>query len=113
MGHQDSYHTPKQIKIERKGNPRPLRRGPLKKGERRKGVKARLDELISSKKRLEEYARWIVESQERQKKQPVTFFDKWHLKWFDEHLKKHTKLLSAALKDGIIDWALDWWVFKP
>lgn len=121
MGNFDRWSTPKGIKIERKGDPRPLRRGLLKKGERRKGQKARIDELMSSKKTLEKYAQWIQDERQRRIDHPewfierpgVSFFQFHHEKWFDEHVKKHTKLLAAALKDGVIEEVYDWWVWKP
>jgi hypothetical protein len=111
MGTFDKWSTPKQIKIERKGEPRPLRRGPLKKGERRKGQKARLDELLSSKKTLERYAEWITQRQRFGGKSGL--FDNWPFRAFDDQRVKHVKLLAAALKDKIIEDAFDWWVWKP
>ncbi len=48
MGRQDNWTTPKQIKIERAGEPRASHRGPLQKRKRRKGLKARLDEVRSA-----------------------------------------------------------------
>lgn len=106
MGNFDRWKTPKQIKIARKGDPRPLRRG-IKKGERRKGKKARLDELMSHKTRLEFYADQL--SQPRYSR----LFWQSDDRRFNEHRTKYTQLLQSALKDKIIDSAWDWWVWKP
>lgn len=123
MGNFDNWTTPKQIKIERAGDPRPLRRGPLKKHERRKGQKARLDELLSSKKTLERYAGYILDERQRRIDHPewfverpgaaASYFQFHHELWFDQHIKKHTGLLRAAFRDKVIDSAFEWWVFKP
>lgn len=107
MGNQDNWATPKQLKIEREGEPRGTRRGPLKKGERRKGIKARVDELKSSKRTLQTYAGWIMEKQSR-----IGYRFNWD-RHFDEQQKKHRILLDAALKDKVIDSETDWIVEKP
>lgn len=107
MGNLDKWTTPKQIKIEREGEPRGVRRGPLKKGERKKGVKARIDELKSSRRTLQTYAGWMMEKQSR-----IGYRFDWE-RHFDEQQKKHRKLLYAAVKDSIIESETDWLVEKP
>jgi hypothetical protein len=119
MGNQDNWTTPKQIKIERAGESRGLRRGPLKKGERRKGVKARLDLLLSSKKTLLRYAEWILDDRKRREEHPEWYsrgegmWERWHEEYFDKHTKNHARLLADALRDGIIDETKTWIVEKP
>lgn len=118
MGHSDNWTTPKAIKIEREGEPRPLRRGPLKKGERRKGVKARKDELLSSMRALTTYSDYILRDRQTRIEHPEWYrhpnrYDAHWEKSFDSHQRKHAKLLAAAFKDGVIDDAFEWWVFKP
>lgn len=58
MGNFDKWTTPKQIKIERAGDPRPIRRGPMKKGDRKKGRKARTDEVLSALNTWKLYQKW-------------------------------------------------------
>lgn len=107
MGNQDNWTTPKQIKIEREGEPRGTRRGPLKKGDRRKGIKARIDELKSSRRTLQTYAGWMMEKQSR-----IGYRFNWE-RHFDEQQKKHEKLLNAALRDNVIEIVDGWEVEKP
>ena len=121
MGNQDNWTTPKQIKIEREGEPRGVRRGPLKKGERRKGIKARLDLLKSSKRTLQYYADWMLRERQRKQEHPEWYrptpgyirYEPHHERYFDLHQKKHFDLLRQALKDGIIESAAEWFVEKP
>lgn len=118
MENLDRWTTPKQIKIERAGDPRPLRRGPLKKRERRKGSKARRDELLSSKQTLLRYADYIVRDRKTKAEHPEWYrhpnhYDFHWEKHFDEHEKKHFKLIDAAAKDGVIDDPTLWTVIKP
>lgn len=122
MGNDDKWTTPKQIKIERKGDPRPLRRGPLKKGERRKGKKARIDELLSSRKTLQQYAKWILDERQRRidhpewyipRKDHLIAYDPHYEEYFDKHSRKHRDLLAEALTDGVIDSVREWLVGKP
>lgn len=121
MGNLDRWSTPKQIKIERAGEPGPLRRGPLKKGQRRKGIKARLDELKSSKTRLERYAEYMLDEKRRRLEHPEWYtphlgFVAYDPQWgehFDRHEVKHKKLLVAALNDGVITSVAEWLVRRP
>ncbi len=115
MGRQDNWHTPKQLKIERE-KVRPHNRGVLKKGERRKGIKARLDELLAQKRRLLEYAGRIRRARETKKKHPdwyASSFYNWHEKWFDEYTIKQEKLIALAIADKIIENGDEFRVTKP
>lgn len=118
MGNSDKWTTPKQIKIERAGNPRTLKRGILKKGQRKKGVKARFDEILSSKKTLLRYAEWIIRERNQRIKHPewcITeeAFVEHYSEIFDTQEKKYFKLIDAAFDDGIIDDKTLWMVIKP
>lgn len=122
MGNQDNWTTPKALKIERAGEPRGTRRGPLKKGDRRKGIKARKDELLSSQRRIQWYADRLSEEHKRRQEHPELYratkngLVPWYPRW-DEHFnrlqKLHKKLLDAALSDGIISEADSWRVENP
>lgn len=95
----DNWTTPKHLKIERKGEPRGLRRRPMKKKDRRKGPKARMDEIIAMRNRVKTTYNWVQEDKTR----------KWGIgvrnayrEWHAQDLRKLRKLLKKALEDGII-----------
>lgn len=97
MGNLDRWSTPKGIKIERAGNPRPLRRGFIKKSERKKGRKARLDEIVSQWKK---HRFWMdrIEHYEQKDKFDVYWVNR--LKgWSDTHLKQYRKLRASFVAD--------------
>lgn len=111
MGNQDNWTTPKQIKIEREGEPKGHKRGILKKGKRKKGRKARIDEILAEKRDAERYRQWFHDDQKRMKEHPEWYLPKDGLcpyqpeyeKWFSKHKVKLDKLIEQAIKDGIID----------
>lgn len=123
MGNFDKWSTPKQVKIERRGDPRPLHRGPFKKGQRKKGKKARLDELASSKRWLELYTEWILMERQNKIDHPewyrpskyVRAYKPRYEEMFDEQYTKHMILIGKAILDGVITAVegLDWRVKKP
>lgn len=107
------WTTPKQIKIEREGQPHPRNRGILKKGERRKGKKARIDEILSARQHALRYRDWIVAEWKRFKDHPEWYkplpssyrdkrYNPKYDEWFEHANKRLKKLISAALLDGTI-----------
>lgn len=110
MGNQDNWTTPKQIKIERAGEPRGTKRGSLKKGERRKGKKARIDELLSAKRDCELYKKWFFDMKQRQIDHPEWFrptkglrtYNPQYKAWFREKQTKLLNLLGKAIRDEVI-----------
>lgn len=112
MGNQDNWTTPKQLKIERAGEPKGTRRGPLKKGERRKGKKARLDEILSAKNDCLRYSQYVKDDAQRRMEHPEWYtplperslrrYDPEYRKWFEKALSKLKVLLGKAVKDGVI-----------
>jgi len=113
MGNSDKWATPKQIKIERAGEPRGLRRGPIKKGKRKKGKKARIDEILAEKKRCLQYREWMIEDAKRKREHPERYrlrpgssaklYASVYGQWFDKSREKLVLLINEALRDGIID----------
>lgn len=103
MGNSDNWTTPKQIKIEREGEPRGTKRGRLKKGERRKGVKARMDEVKSAYKTWQLYKKWYDESMVRGN--AFGFFGaEWQKENMEKAFSRYSKLREAYIKDhGAID----------
>lgn len=96
----DKWTTPKHIKIEREGEPRGLRRGTLKKKHRRKGKKARMDEIISAQKRVKQYYDWVM----RERTRATGWGDRdIYRKWHAEAVRKLRNLLKLALQDDIIN----------
>lgn len=106
------WRTPKQDKIER-DKPRPRNRGILKKGERRKGVKARIDEIKSAQSRTLRYRDWIVSEWKRFKEHPEWYrplpksyparrYNPHYDEWFDREQKRLSELLLAAIKDRVL-----------
>lgn len=110
MGNDDKWTTPKQIKIEREGEPRGIRRGKLKKGKRKKGKKARIDELLAEKKDAELYRQWFHDDQKRMIEHPEWYlpvrglhvYNPQHEKWFMKHKIRLAALVELAVKDGVI-----------
>lgn len=111
MGNQDNWTTPKQIKIERAGEPRGTRRGPKKKGERHKGKKARLDEILSARTEAQRYSKYVQDDRQRRIDHPEWYgptegrykrYDPEYMKWFEKALGKLKVLLVKAQADGII-----------
>lgn len=111
MGNHDNWTTPKQTKIEREGEPRGVQRGPLKKNQRKKGIKARMDELKSARQTLQTYAQWIRE--ERRRPQNANSYRFHWEQYFDWQQKKYDKLLVNAVRDGILINPDEWKVKKP
>lgn len=113
MGNQDNWTTPKQIKIERAGEPRGTRRGILKKGQRKKGRKARLDEVLAAKKEAERYRQYVHDDEKRRIEHPEWYtpepesrlrrYDPEYKKWFAKAKEKLDKLIEKAIKDGVMD----------
>lgn len=111
MGNQDNWTTPKQIKIERAGEPRQTRRGALKKGERKKGKKARVDEILSALNDCQKYSQYIKDDAQRRIEHPQWYtpfegpgvrYEPAYHKWFETALGKLKSLLAKAVKDGVI-----------
>lgn len=113
MGNQDNWTTPKQLKIEREGEPKGTKRGHLKKGARRKGRKARLDEVLSAKKDAERYRERINDDEKRRREHPEWYtpepernlrrYDPEYRKWFNKSKVKLDALIEKAIKDGVMD----------
>lgn len=97
MGNFDNWTTPKATKIAREGDPRGTRRGVLKKGERRKGPKARLDELKSAHQRLQQQIEWTERAPQSD--------DKWWNQFRESSLKaaqqRFDKIRAAMVRDGV------------
>lgn len=111
MGNQDNWTTPKQIKIEREGEPRGIKRGKLKKGQRRKGKKARLDEVLSAKRDAERYKKYILDDEQRRIDHPEWYrpvegryrrYDPEYKKWFSQSQEKLINLIGRAIRDGFL-----------
>jgi len=87
---------------------RPLRRG-IFKGERPKGRKARLDELLEARKRFFYYLDRVEdgkgESAELAKKnirRVRSCFDRWHEERLEQYRRQYLELLAACERDGLI-----------
>ncbi len=100
-----------RLRLLREGEPRATRRGILKKGERRKGKKARIDEILSLQNQLKRYATRIIAERKRHKEHPELYgplpagLAHWSFgyeKWFDECRKKLDRVLLKAVDDSII-----------
>lgn len=110
MGNFDKWTTPKQIKIERAGEPKGIKRGVLKKGQRRKGKKARIDEILSAKKKAEQYRQWFHDEQKRKREHPEWFkpikglrnYDPHYEEWFNKSNNRLKEIVECAVKDGVI-----------
>lgn len=111
MGNHDKWTTPKQLKVEREGEPRGTRRGNRKKGERRKGKKARIDEILAAKKDAERYRQYIHDDKKRRIAHPEWYrpfekglwrYDPEYQKWFDKAITKLEELVIHAIEDGVI-----------
>lgn len=98
MGNSDNWHTPKQLKIEREGEPRPPRRGPRKKAQRKKGVKARLDEVLSARLSLKRAKDYLARAEVHQG-------ESWWLRNCRENLAReqahYDAVVAKCVKDGI------------
>lgn len=112
MGNQDNWTTPKQLKIEREGEPRGTRRGPLKKGQRKKGRKARLDEVLAAKKDCELYRQYVNNDERQRIEHPEWYtpiegrykrYDPQYKEWFYKCKVKLDKLIEKAIEDGVMD----------
>lgn len=111
MGNYDRWSTPKQIKIERAGESKKKNRGVLKKGERKKGRKARLDEVLSARNEARRYFQWMEDEKERRRSHPEWYMKTrqsgkgWEPKWqerYQQAFDKHSKLLRKCVQDAII-----------
>ena len=120
-----AWTTPKQIKIER-DKPRCRNRGILKKGERHKGRKARIDEILSAKQRTLRYRDWIVGEWKRfkdhpewyrpfPKEYPARHYNPQYDKRFDREQKHLEDLLEKAIGDRVLtfDEAVVYEIEKP
>lgn len=107
------WTTPKQIKIEKLGPPRRRHRGILKKGERHKGKKARMDEIHSARQRTLRYRDWIVGEWKRFKEHPEWYrplpkgypyrsYNPRYDDWFNIEQKRLNALIDKAIADGIL-----------
>lgn len=112
MGNSDKWTTPKQIKIERAGEPKGIKRGILKKGQRRKGKKARLDEVLSARNTARRYYDWMKREEETRKAHPEWYvrtpnskYAPWEPHWeksYQREWERHSRLLNECIKDGIL-----------
>jgi len=114
MGDTDKWSTPKQIKIERAGEPTGIRRGILKKGERKRGKKARIDQILSAQKDVRFYADFISKDAKSRQEHPEWYdtivmdgrkyrrYDPSYQKWYDESYQKLIKLIAKCVKDGVL-----------
>lgn len=114
MGNQDNWTTPKQIKIEREGEPKVYKRGVLKNGERKKGKKARIDEVLSARNEVRRSADLIAQEVKRRKEHPEWYvdvrtkggrvlkpYDPMYQKWYDRAYQRYEKLVSKCIEDGV------------
>lgn len=107
MGNFDRWKTPKQIKVERAGEPRKTGRGILKKGQRRKGKKARVDEILSAMNDCKRYAQWMIDDRKRRVEHPEWYrpirgyysYDPKYDEWFDRVKAKLDSLVTKAISD--------------
>lgn len=99
MGGFDRWSTPKQIKMERAGDPRPLRRGALKRGERKKGRKARWDEVLSAYKTWQTYQKWYIDAVNRGEEKRGIFGTDWHKDTTEKARAKYAKTIESFIKD--------------
>lgn len=112
MGNQDNWTTPKQLKIEREGEPRGIKRGKLKKGQRRKGKKARMDEILAAKKECERYKLYVLDDEKRRVEHPEWYtpeperrlrrYDPEYRKWFSKSQTNLLNLIGRAIRDEIL-----------
>lgn len=112
MGNSDKWTTPKQIKIEREGEPRGTRRGNRKRNKRIKGKKARLDEVLSARNSARRYFEYMENDKKRRLEHPEWYtcvegsrlkrYDPLYQKWYQREYDRHTKLLEKCIADGVI-----------
>lgn len=111
MGNQDNWTTPKQLKIEREGEPRGIRRGNHKKSKRRKGKKARIDEILAAKKAAERYREHIHDDEKNRIEHPERYipveiglkrYNPEYRKWFKKATTRLEEIIARAVKDSII-----------
>lgn len=111
MGNQDNWTTPKQLKIEREGEPRGTKRGKLKKGQRRKGKKARMDEVLAAKKECERYKLYVLDDEKRRIEHPEWYrpiesryrrYDPEYRKWFSKSQANLINVIGRAIRDEVI-----------
>lgn len=111
MGNQDNWTTPKQIKIERAGEPRGTRRGPKRKADRRKGKKARMDEVLAAFKECQRYKKYLLDDQQRRIEHPEWYtpptmglrrYDPEYKKWFGKAQLKLWILVGDAVRDNVM-----------
>lgn len=109
MANKDKYTLPKHIKVEKDGEPRGIRRG-FKKGERKKGKKARIDEILSALRYTKQYALYIIMERQRKAERPEWYrpfknhivYEPGYEKWFDDSKLKLDLLIAKAIKDKVI-----------
>lgn len=112
MGNPNNWSEPKQNKIARAGEPKGVKRGVLKKGERRKGKKARLDEVLSARNSARRYFEHMESDKKRRLKHPEWYdysersglvrYDPLYQKWYQREYDRHKKLLEQCILDGVI-----------
>lgn len=119
MSDQDKYSLPLHMKVEREGEPRGIRRGPTKRKNRHKGVKARMDQILSAFRQVKREAEWVVAERRRKAEHPERYSSNYFYlvleRRFDQYNKKLMKLVAGAVKDGVISEqdALNYVVLKP
>jgi hypothetical protein len=86
-------------KLEQATDPRrPLRRGVFK-GERPKGRKARLDELLQAQKQFFYYLDSVENDKGRSER---SCFAAWHKERLDQARKRYLEILAGCERDGLI-----------
>lgn len=110
MGNLDKWSTPKQIKIERAGEPKGCKRGINK--NRKKGKKARLDEVLSARNSARRYFEWMEDEKRRRIEHPewythikgskLSAYEPHYQKWYQREFDRHAKLLGKCIEDGIL-----------
>lgn len=89
MGRQDNWTTPKQLKIERDGEPRASRRSSLSKRNRKKGPKARMDELVSAVRELKRAKEYLAHAEVRE---PAD-------SWWNRHMRESVARAQARFDE--------------
>ena len=98
-------------KLEQATDPRrPLRRGVLK-GERPKGRKARLDELLQARKKFFFYLDYLEDAKgkastmaRRSSRRNLSgeWLIRWHKEWLERARKRYIEALDGCERDGLI-----------
>lgn len=112
MGNPNNWSEPKQNKIARAGEPKGVKRGVLKKGERRKGKKARIDEVLSARNSARQYFEWMERDKKTRQEHPEWYrhtagsglrpYEPHYQKWYQREFDRHAKLLEQCILDGVV-----------